>query len=137
MSCPARWAMGPSWPQPVIRRVDEPRIAGQHLVGTEAEPLQDAGPETLDQHVGVVEQAEQDLPALRRLEVDGDARPAAVERVLLLRHEQSGAARPVHAHEVRTQFGEQHAGVGAGPRPASSTTRSPVNGPEGGCTREP
>ena len=44
-------------------RVDQPRVAGQHLVGTEAEPLQDAGPQTLDQHVGVVEQAEQDLAA--------------------------------------------------------------------------
>ena len=51
MSCPAVGASGPSWPQPGHPAVDELRVAGQHLVRPDAEPLGDARPEALDQRV--------------------------------------------------------------------------------------
>ena len=38
--------------------VDEPRVAGQHLVGAEAPPLEGGAAQVGDEHVGVVEQLE-------------------------------------------------------------------------------
>ena len=91
--------------------VDQARVAGQHLVRPGPEPLQDAGPQALHEDVGAVQQAEQDLAAGRRLQVDGDARPAAVDRVVLRADQQRSAAGPVDPDHVRAQLGQQHAGV--------------------------
>src|SRR5690606_6397698 len=61
--------------------VDELRVAGEAVVRADAEPLGDAGPEALDQHVGLLDHPEDDLPALVALEVDRDGALAAVAEV--------------------------------------------------------
>ena len=53
---------------------DEARVAGQALVGPETEALHDAGPEPLDQRVGLLDEAEHGGDAVGVLEVD--ARPS-------------------------------------------------------------
>ncbi len=52
---------------------DEVRAAGEQDRGrVEAQPLQGAGPEVLDEHVGGVDEAEERVAFGRRLEVEGD-----------------------------------------------------------------
>ena len=46
-----------------MRRVDEPVVAGAARVGSDAEPLGDAGPEAFEQHVGLLAQAQHDVGA--------------------------------------------------------------------------
>ena len=46
-------------PEPGHARDHEPVVAGEQDVGSEPEPLERAGAEVLDQHVGVVEQPEE------------------------------------------------------------------------------
>ena len=60
--------------------VDELRVAGEAHVGAEAEPLGDAGPEALDERVGLLDEPQHRLDAVGLLEVDADRAPAAVER---------------------------------------------------------
>ena len=55
----------------------ERRVAGEQHVGTEAEALERAGPEVLDQHVGAVAQAEEDVEV-----VAGSFRSSAMQRLL-------------------------------------------------------
>ena len=52
--------------------VDQPRVAGEALVGTEPEPLGDAGPEALDERVGLLDQPQHALDAVGVLQVDAD-----------------------------------------------------------------
>ena len=59
--------------------VDEPVVAGAARVGADAEPFGDAGPEALEQHVGLLAQTEHDLGRVRMLEVDAGAAAAAVD----------------------------------------------------------
>jgi hypothetical protein len=92
------------------------RVARVALLGTEAEPLHRAGPHPLDQHVGPLDEVEHDLHRLGALEVEGDARPAAVEQVLVARG-QRDAARPVDPDDVGAEVGEHHARVRARPDP--------------------
>ena len=51
---PGRVAYGPSWPKPVIRVITSLRVARQQHVGPEAEALERARSEVLDEHVGLV-----------------------------------------------------------------------------------
>ena len=73
---------------PADRAVDDARMAGAHGVVAEPQPRHHAGAVALDEHVGAVEQAPQDLGAGVALEVDGDAALVALEleeeRALLL-----------------------------------------------------
>ena len=57
--------------------VDELRVAGQALVGADAEPFGDAGAVALDQDVGALQQAEEHLAALLLAEVEGERLVAA------------------------------------------------------------
>ena len=113
MSCPARCAHGPVCPHPVIRACTSLRVAGEALLGPEAEPLDHARPVALDEHVGVVDEPLHDPPARLVLEVDRDARPGAAQatgerqRVRL-----TGAVDP---HDVGAQLGEHHPGEGGRP----------------------
>ena len=117
MSCPARGASGTVLAPAGHPGVDQPGIAGQHLVGSDAEPLQHAGPQPLDEHVRGIEQAQQHVPPVGRLQVDRDTGPAAVERILRRVHDQPAATRAVDPDDVGAQLGEQHAGVGSGAQP--------------------
>ena len=61
--------------------VDELGIAGETVVGTEPEPLGDAGPVALEERVRLLDEPEHELDALGILEVDTDRAPPAVERL--------------------------------------------------------
>ena len=95
-------------------RVDQPRVAGESVVGADAEPLGDARAQPLDQHVGALHQPEDDVAAGRALEVDGDRGAAAVQRVPLRGHQLGATAGPVDPDDVGAQLGQQQAGVGGG-----------------------
>src|SRR5207344_3308912 len=60
--------------------VDELRVAGEAHVGTETEPLGDAGPVTLGQCVSLLDEAEHQLHAFGLLEVDADRAAPAIQR---------------------------------------------------------
>ena len=81
MSCPAdvgeRTLLAPAG----HAAVDEARVPREADVGAEPEPLHHARPEALDQHVGLLDQPEHGLDAVRLLQVDADAPPAAIQEV--------------------------------------------------------
>ena len=64
--------------EPRDPRDHEPRVAGVQHVGAEPEPLQPPGPEVLDEHGGVGDEAEQDVAVGVVLEVEHDRALAAV-----------------------------------------------------------
>ena len=99
--------------------VDEPRVAGEAHVGTDAEPLGDAGPEPLDQRVGPLDQAQHGLDALGVLEVDADRAPAPVEDVGRRRRRVAArhVAGAVDADDVGAHVGEHHGAERAGTDP--------------------
>ena len=90
--------------------VHEPRVAGGALVGADAEALGDARPEHFEEHVGLLDQPQQRLDALRQLEVDrhrllapvhGRGRgPGAVDR--------PRGIDPVDPQHLGAHVGEQH-----------------------------
>jgi hypothetical protein len=88
--------------------VDQPRVASQAVVRAEAEPLRRTGPETFDQHVGGGHQVEDGGDRVGVLEVERDARPAAVEQVGGAAGERL-ATRPVDADHVGAEVGQDHA----------------------------
>jgi len=57
--------------------VNETRVAPEAVLGTEAEPLGDAGAETLDQCVGALDEAQGESPSFRALEVERQGAAAA------------------------------------------------------------
>ena len=96
--------------------VDQLAGCGRGTLGAEAETLGDAGAETLDQDVGLLDEVEDDLDAARILEVDRHRWTAAREDVLLGdRHLHGVAAGTIDANDVSAEIGEQHAGERTGP----------------------
>ena len=83
--------------EPGDRAVDDPLIARPRRLVAEAEPGEGADAIVLQHHVGPLDEAEEELPAPRVLEVDLDA--------LLV---------PVQAHEVRGLAAGQRRAPGAG-----------------------
>ena len=99
---------------------DQARIDGAQRVPRQAEPVHDAGPVVLHQHVGIARQAQQRLPVFPCLQVQHDAALAGVEhgeghaRAGLARAlAQLLALRRLHLHHVRAGHGQQEGGVGA------------------------
>ena len=93
---------------------DEAGVALRARLRAEAEPLGDAGPEALDQHVGLVGQPEQQVDRRRVLEVQADrAAPAAqrIERCLRLR---AASLSPVDSQDIGAEIGQDHAAEGRG-----------------------
>ena len=90
--------------------VDEARVAGQAVVGADAEPLGHAGPEPLQQCVGAVNQGKDRLDALGRLEVDADRAAPSVEQVerRTLRVAAAHRRGPVHPDHVGAHVGQHH-----------------------------
>src|SRR3954454_3250869 len=66
-------------PEALQRRVDQPRVELVQVLPGEAEPVHDARAEVLDQDVGAVHELAEDLLALVRLHVEGEAPLVAVE----------------------------------------------------------
>ena len=91
--------------------VDQPVVPGRQLVGSEPEPLGDAGAEPLDEHVGHVGEVAHRLDTGLGAQVDGDAAAVAVEHVVRvgarLTHDRLG---PVDAQYVGPHVGEHHRG---------------------------
>ena len=86
--------------------VDQPRIARQHHVGSEAEPLHHAGTKAFDQRVGVGEQVEHLRDRGLVLEVELDDLAAAPRhrfQVLL-------GADAIERHDLGAHVGQHHAG---------------------------
>ena len=92
--------------------VDELRVAGEARVGTEAEPLGDAGPEALEQRVGALDEPQHELDAVGVLQVDADRAAAAVQRleVRLVELRRVDLLRAVDADDVGAHVRQQHPG---------------------------
>ena len=88
-------------------RIDRPEVG----VG-DPEPVLDVGAEVLDHYVGALDQAQQDVPPFRRLEVQGQA-PLVAVQVLEVR---SGAraAEPVAVRALIGQLDLDHVGAPVG-----------------------
>ena len=84
--------------------VDEPRVPGHALVGSDPEPLGDTGAVRLDQDVGALDETEHRVASSGGLEIEGDVAPATPERV-------TGRRRlrllPIDAHHRRAEVGQQ------------------------------
>ena len=92
---------------------DETGVAREALVGTQAETLHHAGPEALDERVGLLDEPEHGGDPVGMLEVDGHRAPAAVQHVA--RRVTSTRSRAVDPHHVGAHVGEHHGGEGARP----------------------
>ena len=91
--------------------VHEARVAGEADVGADAEPLRHAGPESLGQRIGALDEPQHRLDAVGVLQVDRHGAAAAVHH----RH-RSGIAtarhglRAVDVQHVGTHVRQQHRG---------------------------
>ena len=104
--------------------VDQPRVAAEAGVGPDAEPLGHAGPETLDQPVGLLDQPEHELDGVGVLQVDTHRGTGPVEQVPVrartggldllpaLDRARRGALEP---QDLRPGVGQHHARVGRRP----------------------
>jgi hypothetical protein len=90
--------------------INQARIARRCFVRPQTQLLGDAGPERVDQHIGLFDKLEDRLDALRILEVDGDRTPAAAHQIEFgaTRHAEAGIGLAVDANDVGAQIGEQH-----------------------------
>src|SRR4051794_4550900 len=85
-------------------------IARQAHIGPETQSLEYTGPEPLEQHIALLEQAQHELHALVVLEVDPDGGPTAGEHhatvdVTRRQHRDAGA---LDAQHIGAEVGEHH-----------------------------
>ena len=90
--------------------VDQLRVAREHDIGAEPEPLHHAGPETLDQRIGAGEQVEhlRDRRLVLQVELDDLAAASGDRLQALLR------ADAVERDDLGAHVGQHHAGERAG-----------------------
>ena len=74
---PGRVRQRPVLPPAGYPAVDEPRVAGEAIVGPEAESLGHTRPEALDQRVGVLDEAQCERLSVRALQVERQGQAAA------------------------------------------------------------
>ncbi len=109
--------------------VDQARVARVAVGGADAEPFGDARAVALQQHVGLLDEAQHRLPARRVLEVGGHPAPAAQRRVRRrLAELQSAGVGPRGRRRRRGRPGSSPHAARAR-FPPSSTTFSPASGP--------
>ena len=109
------------------------RVAGEALVGPDAEALHHARPEPLDQRVGALDEVEQRGDAVGVLEVDGDVAPAAAarrRRAGVVGRRAAHRLGAVDADDVGAHVGEQHRGERAGPDAGDLDDPVAVSGPD-------
>jgi len=97
--------------------VDQLRVALQALLGADPEALGDAGAEALDEDVGLLDQAQDDLAARVALEVDGHGALGPVGHVLVQGGSAGPGPGPVDPDHVGPQIGQQHSRERAGTDP--------------------
>ena len=94
--------------------VDDPLVDLPAVLGPEPEPLGHTGAHALHHDVGLGDQVEHHLRGLGVLEVERDARPAAVEQHARPAGEHL-PARPLDPDHVGAEVGQDHAGMRPGP----------------------
>ena len=109
MSCPAVGRQRPVLAPAGHPGEDQPGIALSARLRSEAESLGDAGPEALDQHVGVLGQLQQQVDRRRVLQVQADRAATAAERVVRPRRVRPAPLGPVHPQHVGTEVSQDHA----------------------------
>ncbi len=99
---------------------DEARIGGEAEVGTEAQPLHDAGPEALDQGVGPGDRREHRVDRGALLEVERDRAFVAIVEIETGRRLGLGAwfGDPIDAQNIGAEIAEQRSGEWRGSDPA-------------------
>ena len=99
-------------------RVDEPRVHGPQRVGIDAQPVLHRGTEVLDEHVGLLDEAEEHGVTLLGGEIDDHRTLVAVEvrAVGTAGCERHRAAGRLHLDDVGTEVGELAHARRAGPR---------------------
>ncbi len=116
-------AVGPELAEPGDARDDQPRVGLVQPLGRQAPALEGAGPEVLDEHVGLGDQAQQQLGAGLGVEVQGDrplvapeARPPQGDAVLRrpVGARGIGLARVLDLDDVGAVVAEDRGGQGAG-----------------------
>ena len=108
--------------------VDEARIARVQRVEADAEPVGDAGPERLDQHVDVVGQLVERVAAGRVLQVERDGPARAVpHRVAAVVAERVATGR-FDLDDIGTLFGEQQHAERTGDAPGQVEDAQIVQG---------
>ena len=96
----------PLLPPPGHAAVDEARVAVEARRRPDAQPFGHAGPEPLDQHVGLGREAQHDLDPVGVLEVDRDRAATPVQHVEAV--EARPTSGPVDPHDVGAEIGEHH-----------------------------
>ena len=119
----------PGGPVAADREMDELGVDGVERLVIEAEPREPAGPEVLDEHVGVLERPAQDRPAVVRAQVEAERALVAVDREEIGRGPSAGGRIPhprrspaagritlgrLDLDDVGTEVGEDHRAVRAG-----------------------
>ena len=94
--------------------VDQPLVDLGAVLGPEAEPLGDARPIALDQHVGLGDQREHQFAALVGLQVGRDRAPVAVHGLMAAFRHSAGSARAFDADHVGAEIAEDHRRVRSG-----------------------
>ena len=123
-----RCAHGPSWPHPVIEQYTSRGLRREQVVGSETAPREYAGPEVLDEHIGVL--GESARPAARRRRCAGRRRRRASLRSCAC---STGSARS-RAAAPRGCGRRRGASILMTSAPRSASTR-PHKGPAITCDR--
>ena len=99
--------------------VHELRVAGERDVGPDAQPFRHAGPEHLEEGVGLLQQPQQCLDAVGLLQVDGDGLLAAIHgagrRLRVV--DGPGGVDPVDPQHLGAHVREQHPAERPGSQP--------------------
>ncbi len=95
--------------------VHQARVTGPAVLGTDAEPLGDAGAVALDEDVGALGEVENAGRPFGGLEVDDHGALVAVGDVTGGVDAEAGAAGAVDAYDVGAQVAEEHGRERAGP----------------------
>ncbi len=121
---PGRFAYGPSWPKPVTRVITSRGLRSSNVRGREAEALERAGPEVLDEHVGVVDERQQHVAVGVVLEVEDDRALVAIDelppqafavaRVAPCQAAEGVAVGALDLDDVGAEVGEVASAVGTG-----------------------
>lgn len=98
--------------------VDETRVAPKALFGAQAEALRHAGPESLDQGVGTLDQPQDHCNGVGCLEIERNRLPASPQQVIAQRPLQAKFDRflSLDAQDGGTHLGQQHRAHRAGPQ---------------------
>ena len=95
----------PRLPPPGHAPIDQPRIPLQRHIRADTQALHHAWPESLQQPIRLLDQAQRRLDPLRLLQVNRDRPFASVGQVRMPPPRTLG---PVNSHDVRTKIGQQH-----------------------------